>query len=121
MVLIILLVSSLDLVISAIASVIWPMWPVHIFLRSADLLHHDFGLVGIIGTLLGHGGHLFQRGRSLFQPAACSEAPSASDWPAEETWPEAAATLSAPSFRPLITFSNGEAMNRATKETNRQG
>ncbi len=40
-------------------------------------------------------------------PAACSEAPSARDWLAEETCDEAEATCSAPSVRPSMTRLNG--------------
>ena len=47
--------------------------------------------------------------------AACSEAPSASDWLAEETWPEADTTCSAASERLVIARLIGRVMERATR------
>ena len=49
--------------------------------------------------------------------AACSEAPSASDWLAEDTWPEAEATWSAASLRCLTEREIGTVMLREKKVT----
>jgi len=48
--------------------------------------------------------------------AACSDAPSASSWPADETWPEAAATWSAPSPRPAIASFSGRVIPRIAEK-----
>ena len=44
--------------------------------------------------------------------AACSEDPSAMDWLAEETWPDADATWSAPSYIPVVMALIGLLMER---------
>ena len=49
--------------------------------------------------------------------AACSEAPSASDWLAEDTWPEAEATWSAASLSCLTERDTGTVMLREKKVT----
>jgi len=47
--------------------------------------------------------------------AACSEAPSASDWLAEETWLETETNRSEESVRPWMTCCTGRVIERAMK------